>query len=128
HEARLLDLLRKRRTAVAFYASWCGPCQKELPQLIDKVGKHGDVVVVVGQDEDLEATRRALANLDLAEHGFFVDASGELQREARVRALPTTFLVTRTGAVLYRMVGNSFMGLFRLEQRLGADQDSVEAE
>jgi thiol-disulfide isomerase/thioredoxin len=114
----LLDRIHGARAVVAFYAPWCGPCQKELPQLVGQVGDRAQVLVVISPDEDLDATKRALANLDLSKLGFFVDSSERLQKEGRVKALPTTFLIGNTGAVLMRTVGFSFMELYRLTSRL----------
>jgi thiol-disulfide isomerase/thioredoxin len=111
----LLDRITSRVAAVAFYAPWCGPCQRELPSLVREVGPHAQILVVVSKDEDLDQTRHALANLGVTE--FFVDATGQLQREARVTALPTTFLATRHGAVLARVRGYSEMGMYNLKAK-----------
>ncbi len=81
----LFERIHGPRAVLAFYAPWCGPCQKELPHLADKVGKRAQLLVVVSADEDLEHTRRALANLDLSDLGFVVDISGELQKQGRIR-------------------------------------------
>jgi thiol-disulfide isomerase/thioredoxin len=121
----LLSHIKAQRAAVAFYAPWCGPCQKELPKLNEKLGKHADVLVVVSADEDLDDTRRALANLELSSLGFLVDVTGQLHKEGRVKALPTTFLLTPTGAVVARTTGFSEMELFRLSRKVApADPDS----
>lgn len=113
----LFDQIHGPRAAVAFYAPWCAPCQEELPKLVKGLGSHAEVLVMVSGDEDLDATRRALANLELSQLRLFVDASGQIQREGRVKGLPTTFLVTPTGAVLARAVGYSVMQLYRLTSR-----------
>jgi thiol-disulfide isomerase/thioredoxin len=114
----LLERIHRPRAVITFYASWCGPCQKELPQLHDDVGSLADLLVVVSPDEDTAATRRALDNLNLTQLRFFVDTTGRLQKEGRVKGLPTTFLVNQTGSVLERAVGFSFMELYRLKSRL----------
>jgi len=124
HRAPLLDRMKKPRAAVAFYAPWCGPCQKELPQLSKFLGPHVDIFVVVSADEDLEATRRQLANLGLGDLGFFVDETQQFTREGRVTALPTTFLVTRQGAVLARTKGYSMSELFLLKRRVAPGDEN----
>ena len=123
----LYDCMHGPRAVVAFYAEWCGPCQKELPQLVEQLNNRAEILVVVSADEDIEATRRALANLELARLGFLVDVSGQLQKEGRVTALPTTFLLTRTVAVLARTRGFSYMEVFRLARRVKGDQDALGA-
>jgi thiol-disulfide isomerase/thioredoxin len=120
-QVALRDRIHKPRAAVAFYAPWCGPCQKELPQLSEELGPYADILVVVSADEDREYTRRELANLGLSNLGFLVDVSGQLHSEGRVKALPTTFLVTGTGAVLARTVGYSHMGLYQLKSKAAPD-------
>jgi thiol-disulfide isomerase/thioredoxin len=115
----LFDAIHARKAVVTFYAPWCGPCQKELPQLVSEIGPLADIVIVVSGDEELEPTRRQLANLGLTEKGFYVDVNGDLTREGRVTALPTTFLVTAQGAVVQRARGFSHTWLWQLKRKLG---------
>jgi thiol-disulfide isomerase/thioredoxin len=121
---QLFDRMTKSRAIVTFYASWCGPCQRELPLLSQRLAKYADILVVVGADDDLEDTRRQLANLGLSDLGFVFDETRELQREGRVTALPTSFVVTRQGAVLERIMGYSAMSLYRIERRLAPRDDA----
>lgn len=119
----LLSRIHTTRAAVAFYAPWCGPCQKELPVLRETLGPDADVLAVVSKDEDLEETRRQLANLGLSDLGFFVDVTGQLHREGRVTGLPTTFLIARSGAVLDRVVGYSRLAVLRLGSKVHPEKD-----
>jgi thiol-disulfide isomerase/thioredoxin len=129
HHEPLLDRMRKSKAVVAFYAPWCGPCQKELPYLSRFLGLHVDLFVVVSADEDIEATRRQLSNLGLTDLSFFVDETRELTRQGHVTALPTTFLVTRQGAVLARTRGYSLSELFLLKRRVApGDSDFATPE
>jgi thiol-disulfide isomerase/thioredoxin len=114
----LLTHLRHDRTVVAFYAPWCGPCQKELPELVRQVSKDVDVLVVISADEDMEEARGKLVDIGVPELPLLVDVTGRLQREARVEALPTTFLVNRLGAVLMRLRGYSPLAVYRLKALL----------
>ncbi|HVJ89074.1 MAG TPA: TlpA disulfide reductase family protein, partial [Labilithrix sp.] len=106
--------MKNPRAAVAFYAPWCGPCQEELPALSRMIGPSAELFVVVSADEDLEHTRRQLANIGLSHLGLFVDTTGALAREGRVTALPTSFAISKRGIVLARAKGYSFDGLYRL--------------
>jgi thiol-disulfide isomerase/thioredoxin len=99
---------RGRRAIVAFYAPWCGPCQKELPMLAQTLkSEDAQLLVVISQSEDLEDTRRQLTNLGLGDLDLYTDVSGRLFEEAHVVALPSTFLITGRGAVIARAAGYS---------------------
>jgi thiol-disulfide isomerase/thioredoxin len=99
--------LDRPRTFVSFYASWCGPCQRELPLLVEQTRSKDNLLVVVANDEDRRETRRQLDNLGLKDLPFSVDVEGRVYREGRVLALPTTILVGRKGKVRDRVVGYS---------------------
>ena len=103
---------------VTFYAAWCGPCQKELPELVQGRGS-ARLLVVTAADEPQDDIRRQLANIGLGTQRFLVDVDGDLYRVGRVKALPTTMLVTGGGRVLDRVQGYSPLQLHRLITRAG---------
>ena len=105
--ANLWLLASNNRTVVSFYASWCSPCQKELPELVDKTRSKNNLIVIISAQEDPEETRRQLDNLGLHDTRFFMDVSGKIMAQGKVKALPTTFLAGKNGRVLDRVVGYS---------------------
>jgi len=115
--------LDRPRTLVSFYASWCGPCQRELPLLVEQTRNQGNLLVVVASDEDRRETRRQLDNLGLNSLPFSVDAEGRVYRDARVLALPTTILVGRKGKVRDRVVGYSDFRLRMLLTKARTERD-----
>lgn len=117
--AGLYERAKTKRSIIAFYAPWCGPCQKELPDLYEVALGKLDLLVVISADEDPAATRQKLDNLGMDDLGFLVDIDGELQRDGRVTALPSTFLISDDGRILERMEGYSDTHLWRIEYRAG---------
>lgn len=121
--ASLWDLTDRPRTLVAFYAPWCAPCQKELPELVEHTQERKNLLIVVSPREDPALTRRQLDNLGLKDAKFLIDITGKIMEQGKVKSLPTTFLIGRKGRVRERVVGYSEFRLYLLmsKARIGDD-------
>lgn len=96
-----------------FWATWCGPCQREMPDiqaLYEKYGKNAEDVVVLGVANP--KTRDAPHNQDqeeagivryLSDHGYtypvLMDRTGALFSAYGISSFPTTFMIDREGNV-----------------------------
>lgn len=96
-----------------FWATWCGPCQREMPDiqaLYEQYGKNTGDVVVLGVANP--KTEDAPNNQDQAEPGIvsylsengysypvLMDRTGELFSAYGVASFPTTFMIDREGNV-----------------------------
>ena len=91
-----------------FWATWCGPCRGELPDLVRIHHDFGtEQVAVVGISIDDRGTpeqiqtllHQALANYKI-DYPIFFDSKMELyQAFGSFQAIPTTFLIDQQGAV-----------------------------
>lgn len=84
------------------FASWCGPCNQEMPGLVAaarKLRRHGIDVIAIDQRE---APNRALAFARRYGAGFpvYIDTTGATQRAFGVRFIPTTIAVNRHGTIV----------------------------
>ncbi|HRI07859.1 MAG TPA: TlpA disulfide reductase family protein [Nannocystaceae bacterium] len=87
-----------------FFAKWCEPCQRTLPEFEQLHRKHGRSTAFFGISED-ERSPDAQAQVDAYGLTFpiVVDHEGVLAARFRVREMPMTFILDRQGFV--RWVG-----------------------
>jgi peroxiredoxin len=99
---RLTDL-RGQLVLLNFWATWCARCREELPLL--QAGQSPEpVVLAVAVRESAEAVQAYGAELGLR-IPLLPDQSGRVSDLYRVRGLPTSLLIDRTGVVIARHVG-----------------------
>jgi len=92
---------------ISFFASWCGPCQKELPFLVQLDRMYRDrglrvVSITIDRDEaGVEAARRQVAAAK-AVHPVLWDRSTFIGQRylGEASKLPSVFLIGRDGNVL----------------------------
>ena len=91
---------------VNFYASWCPPCQDEMPALIAASQRYADQgVVFVGVDTGGDTVKQAVAfakRYGIA-YQIVVDTSSTISDAYHVTQYPTTLLVDQSGAIVSRM-------------------------
>lgn len=92
---------------INFWATWCGPCRAEIPELIEFQKHYGNELVVVGLsvDEGSPADVKAFA----AQNGMnYTVAIADLPLQKAfggVSAVPATFVVNPEGGIVQRHIG-----------------------
>lgn len=92
---------------INFWASWCGPCRAEMPDLAQAARDLDGVVRFVGVTfEDRPQDSRAFLEEIPVPYDTFVDANGsDLFRAIKARGTPATVLVDADGAIVFRHAG-----------------------
>jgi thiol-disulfide isomerase/thioredoxin len=103
-----------------FWATWCGPCRKAMPELIAMYERRkSDGLVVVGlTDEDKGKVQAFLAKLPVPYH-IGVRAS-DVKDRYRVSSLPTVFVIDRAGRVREVVVGAGEQAQQKIEEAVDA--------
>lgn len=87
-----------------FWASWCGPCRREMPNVVKlyKVCKGKDFEIIgISLDQKAEDWKKAVKELGMkwpqgCDFGVW---NGQVARKYNVRAVPTTILINPEGKV-----------------------------
>ncbi|MGG4143240.1 TlpA disulfide reductase family protein [Paenibacillus algorifonticola] len=93
---------------VNFWASWCGPCELEAPDLQELHEKYGDKIAMYGVNSTKFDKERAARQFVL-DHEFtftiLMDREGDVTKEYKVNTFPTTFLIDSKGVIRERING-----------------------
>jgi thiol-disulfide isomerase/thioredoxin len=103
---RLSDL-RGKVVFLNFWATWCPACREEMPgmeRLYQEFRHRGFVIAAVNLQESRETVSAFMKQLGLT-FPAALDRDGAVSDRYRVRFVPTTYLVSREGDVLGRVVG-----------------------
>lgn len=104
---------------IVFWATWCGPCRQEVPELIALQSQYKDALQIVGISED-EAPPEQVAKF-VQKTGInypVIMANEALEKEyGGIPALPTSFLINKDGRVVQKDVGLYPFDYYNLQVR-----------
>lgn len=98
-----------------FWATWCGPCKKEIPDFSRFADDHPDVPVIgISLDEKLSPAQLKAKSKALGVRYPVARFTQEIASDYDVRTLPTTVIVKPDGNVGFIRVGSmSYQSLVR---------------
>jgi thiol-disulfide isomerase/thioredoxin len=118
-ETVTLDGLRGEVVVVNFWASWCGPCRRELPRLDAlhaELSAKGGRVLAVSIDQDVANVRRFVKRFGL-KLPVVHDGPDGLANALTLQHIPTTLVLDRTGQVAFTSHGATDAALAELSER-----------
>ncbi|MES0278274.1 MAG: TlpA disulfide reductase family protein [Dehalococcoidales bacterium] len=105
-----LSSLRGRPVMLNFWASWCGPCRSEMPDIqavyVERLATTPSLVILSINLGESAATAR-----QFMEDGHFtfptlLDSQKSVALQYDVTAIPTTFFIDENGIIIERRLGS----------------------
>jgi thiol-disulfide isomerase/thioredoxin len=115
-----------------FWATWCGPCRAEIPDLVDLQNKYKDRLQILGlvvDDDDQDAIKKFVAEFGI--NYPVAIASNDIRFQyGGIAALPTSFVLDAEGRIVQKHEGLRDPVLYETEIRslLGLPIGNVKVE
>lgn len=118
YEHRLSDY-KGKTVFLNFWATWCGPCQMEMPdiqKLYEKYGENAEDLVVLGvanpksdeypANQDV-STEEIIKFIEAGGYSYptVMDVNGERFRQYGITSFPTTFMIDKNGNIYGYITG-----------------------
>jgi thiol-disulfide isomerase/thioredoxin len=114
-----LNSFGKKPVIVNLWATWCPPCRREMPVLLNAQHTNQDIVFIfANQGESSEAVQHYLDAKNLKLANVLLDTKGELPRTLGSRGLPTTLFFDKNEKLVDMRIGE--VSTATLTQRMNA--------
>ena len=98
-----LDAYRGQVIVLNFWATWCQPCEQELPEferLQQRYGERGLKIITVSVDSNVENIRAFVKKNDVRLTALW-DYRKKLAAAYNVEAMPSTYVIDRYGVIRF---------------------------
>ncbi|WP_158049603.1 TlpA disulfide reductase family protein [Sphingomonas jeddahensis] len=95
-----LDGMRGHGFVLNLWATWCPPCRREMPMVIDVAATSSVPVLLVNQGEPAGRVKAFLSINDMPSDAILLDATQRVAGATGARAYPTTIFVNADGEIV----------------------------
>jgi thiol-disulfide isomerase/thioredoxin len=100
-----------------FWATWCGPCRAEIPDLVDLQKRYADkleIIALATQEDDADQVRRFVLGSGI-NYRVAMAPDVVVQEYGGIAALPTSFVIDPQGRVVQKHIGLNDPSLYERE-------------
>ena len=112
-----LDEAKGKIVLLNFWATWCGPCRAEVPDLVDLQKRYADkleIIALVTEEDDADQVRRFVLRSGI-NYRVAIASDDIVEAYGGIAALPTSFVIDARGRVVQKHVGLNDPTLYERE-------------
>ncbi len=102
-----LSKYRGKVVILDFWATWCPPCRRGIPDLIDIQKQYKNKVAVIGVSLDTDTKKNVVPFIKNFGINYPIVYANEkiVNDYGNIQAIPTTFIINKKGNIAYQYVG-----------------------
>lgn len=116
-ESVTLADFRGRSFVINLWASWCLPCQREMPMLMDAASRSPIPILLVNSGEQRAAAAKFLQANRLPEKSVYLDPAAALAASLGTGGYPTTLFINAAGEIETAHLGEISRAMLASEMR-----------
>ena len=116
-----LDNHKGKVVVLDFWATWCGPCVRALPVLIEKMSqfeKDELILLAVNQGETKKVISQFLKKKKLQQLNVVMDRKKSIGRDYKVQGIPKTVVIDQEGVIRHVEVGFGEQAAARINAKI----------
>jgi thiol-disulfide isomerase/thioredoxin len=94
--------LKGKVLLIDFWATWCGPCRKAIPELNEIQAKFKDDLVVVGISDENVTTVMDFMKTTAIQYTSAIDTQARMKKAINVRGIPHVVIISTDGIVRWQ--------------------------
>ncbi len=87
---------------IDFWATWCGPCRKAIPELNELQARFKDDLVVIGISDESPATVQTFMKTTEMKYASAIDMQATMKKAVHVRGIPHVLIISTDGIVRWQ--------------------------
>lgn len=117
-EKVILSDFRGRKIIVNFFASWCAPCQEEMPVLVELDSRiNNEKAVIIGvnvtkEEPNPNQVREFIKHFKVG-YEVLYDGDGKVMKDYQLIGIPTTLFINEKGEIVLRLNGMLTMDMVK---------------
>ena len=97
-----LENTRGKVLFIDFWATWCGPCVKSIPELNEWQEKFKDDLVVIGLSNEQPDVVKKFMESTKMNYRVAIDTQGRTSKEVGVKGIPHVLIISKDGIVRWQ--------------------------